>query len=124
MMYYIKFKLYYMLSLEEEIDLISIIPLELIQIIFYYFGGFVSKNALLIKKELKRNLIKNIYLPTLSFDEIIYDKPYTIIINREQYNLFDPQIQNLITTKKVFIYHIYIKTTKIYGNSKYKLELY
>ena len=111
MMYYIKFKLYYMLSLEEEIALISIIPLELIQIIFYYFGGLVSKNALLIKKELKRNLIKNIYLPTLSFDEIIYDKPYTIIINREQYNLFDPQIQNLITTK-------------IYGNSKYKMELY
>jgi hypothetical protein len=113
-----------MLSLEVEIALISIIPLELIQIIFYYFGGLVSKNALLIKKELKRNLIKNIYLPTLSFDEIIYDKPYTIIINREHYDFFNPQIQNLVTIKKVFIYHIYIKTTKIYGNSKYKMELY
>jgi len=113
-----------MLSLEEEIALISIIPLELIQIIFYYFGGLVSKNALLIKKELKRNLIKNIYLPELSFDEIIYDKPYTIIINREHYDFVDPQIQNLVTIKKVFIYHIYIKTTKIYGNSNYKMELY
>ena len=114
-----------MLSLEEEIALISIIPLELIQIIFYYFDGLVSKNALLIKKELKRNLIKNIYLPELSFDEIIYDKPYTIIISREHYDFFDPQIQNIVTSNKVFIYHIYIKSsTKIYGNSKYKMELY
>ena len=103
-----------MLSLEEEIALISIIPLELILRIFYYFGGMVSKNALIIKRELKRNLIKNIYLPTLSFDEI----------SRENYDFFDPHIQNLVTIKKVFIYHIYIKTTKIYGNSKYKMELY
>ncbi len=114
-----------MLSLEEEIALISTIPLELILRIFYYFGGLVSKNALIIKRELKRNLIKDIYLPSLSFDEIIYDKPYTIIISREHYDFFDPHIQNLVITKKVFIYHIYIKSsTKIYGNSKYKMELY
>ena len=116
-----------MLSLEEYISYRMNFPLELILIIFYYYGGFSSQTSLIIKKEIKRNLLRNytnkIFLTENMYDEIIYESPYTYIIRSERYNNSDPTINFLKTKRKTFIFHVYIRhSTKIYGNELYMLE--
>ena len=116
-----------MLSLEEYISYKLNFSLKLILLIFYYFGGYSSPTSLIIKKELKKNLMRHYsnkhFLTDYVFDEIIYEPPYTYIIRSERYNNSDPEINFLKIKRKVFIYHIYIRTpTQIYGNELYILE--
>lgn len=116
-----------MLSLEEYISYRMNFPLELILRIFYYYGGFSSQTSLIIKKEIKGNLLRNYsnkhFLTESSFDEIIYESPYTYIIRTERYNNSNPDINFLKIKSKVFIYHVYIRPiTKLYGSELYILE--
>lgn len=116
-----------MLSLEEYISYRMNFPLELILRIFYYYGGFSSQTSLIIKKEIKRNLLRHYtnknFLTENIYEEIIYESPYTYIIRRERYNNSDPEVNVLKIKRKAFIYHVYIRPpTKIYGNELYILE--
>ena len=116
-----------MLSLEEYISYIINFPLELILRIFYYYGGFSSQTAVIIKKEIKKNLLRHYtnkhFLTEVCFDEVIYESPYTYIVRSERYNNSDPEVNVLKIKRKAFIYHVYIRPpTKIYGSELYILE--
>ena len=112
-----------MLSLEESIALKTILPVEIIIRIFYYYKGLEHRISKIIKNELKKNLIRKIYSHNLIFDQITYKPPYTYITKRENYYISNPNIQTLVMTRKAFIYHIYIKPiTDIYGAEYYNIE--
>ena len=112
-----------MLSLEYFIAYKTILPIEIIIRIFYYYKGLEHPISKIIQNELKKNLIRKIYSHNLIYDQISYKRPYTYITRRENYYVSNPNIQTLVMIRKAFIYHIYIKPiTNIYGSEYYNIE--